>query len=104
MTYRHFSAYQTDVKSLVLYLLRMTCQPIPQPASVNLNKAQFTGGEVGLKWKQDDLFLSTEYAYVETENKATGLEIAYRPKQTLTLTTGLENSVYGIRCFTGRAR
>ena len=37
-----------------------------------------------------------EYVYVETENKAIGLEIAYRPKQTLTLTTGLENSVYGI--------
>ncbi len=46
---------------------------------------------LGLKWKQDDLFLATEYAYVKTENKATGLEIAYRPKQTLTLTAGLEN-------------
>ncbi|MFX5100690.1 TonB-dependent receptor, partial [Acinetobacter baumannii] len=53
-------------------------------------------GEVGLKWKQQDLFLSTEYAYVKTENKESGLEIAYRPKQTLTLTTGLENTVYGI--------
>ncbi|HQW54001.1 MAG TPA: TonB-dependent receptor, partial [Acinetobacter sp.] len=93
----YFSAYQTDVKNLIA-LSSSYDLPTDTTTSIyeNLNKAQFTGGEVGLKWKQDDLFLSTEYAYVETENKATGLEIAYRPKQTLTLTTGLENSVYGI--------
>jgi outer membrane cobalamin receptor len=62
----------------------------------NINKASFTGGELGLKWKQGDLFISSEYAYVKTENKSNGLEIAYRPKETLTLTTGLENSVYGV--------
>ena len=55
-----------------------------------------TGGEAGLKWKQDDLFLSSEYAYVKTENENTGYELARRPHHTLTLTTGLENSVYGI--------
>ncbi len=49
-------------------------------ANQNVGKANFTGGEAGLKWKQDVLFLATEYAYVETENKATGLEIAYSPK------------------------
>jgi len=91
------SAYQTKVKNLI------TTNTVFNPVTFatvanyeNINKAEFTGGEVGLKWKQQDLFLSTEYAYVKTENKESGLEIAYRPKQTLTLTTGLENTVYGI--------
>lgn len=91
------SAYQTKVKNLI------TTNSVFNPVTYstvanyeNVNKAEFTGGEVGLKWKQQDLFLSTEYAYVKTENKESGLEIAYRPKQTLTLTTGLENTVYGI--------
>ncbi|MEN8407841.1 TonB-dependent receptor plug domain-containing protein [Acinetobacter seifertii] len=91
------SAYQTKVKNLI------TTNSVFNPVTFatvanyeNINKAEFTGGEVGLKWKQQDLFLSTEYAYVKTENKESGLEIAYRPKQTLTLTTGLENTVYGI--------
>lgn len=91
------SAYQTKVKNLI------TTNTVFNPVTFatvanyeNINKAEFTGGEVGLKWKQQDLLLSTEYAYVKTENKESSLEIAYRPKQTLTLTTGLENTVYGI--------
>ena len=82
-----FSIYRTNVDNLIVYSDRM---------NQNVGEANFTGGEAGLKWKQDDLFLATEYAYVETENKATGLEIAYRPKQTLTFTAGLENAVYGL--------
>ena len=42
------------------------------------------------------LFLNTEYAYVDSKDKKTDLRVAYKPKQTLTLTTGLENSIYGI--------
>ena len=82
-----FSVYRTNVDNLIVYSDSM---------NQNVGEANFTGGEAGLKWKQDDLFLATEYAYVETENKATGLEIAYRPKQTLTFTAGLENAVYGL--------
>ncbi|TCB79872.1 TonB-dependent receptor plug domain-containing protein [Acinetobacter sp. ANC 4173] len=82
-----FSVYRTNVDNLIVYSDGM---------NQNVGEANFTGGEAGLKWKQDDLFFATEYAYVETENKATGLEIAYRPKQTLTITAGLENSVYGL--------
>jgi vitamin B12 transporter len=46
--------------------------------------------------EKDDLFLNTEYAYVDSKDKKTDLRVAYKPKQTLTLTTGLENSIYGI--------
>ncbi|MCU7698598.1 TonB-dependent receptor [Acinetobacter sp. AYS6] len=93
----YLSVYKTDVKNLIASSSSFDAATNTTTSTYeNLNKAQFSGGEVGFKWKQDDLFLSTEYAYVKTENKETGLEIAYRPKQTLTLTTGLENTVYGI--------
>lgn len=83
----NLSVYRTNVDNLIVYSNSM---------NQNVDEARFTGGEVALKWKKDDLFLTTGYAYVKTENEATGLEIAYRPKQTFTLTTGLENPVYGI--------
>lgn len=83
----NLSVYRTNVDNLIVYSNSM---------NQNVDEAHFTGGEAALKWKKDDLFLTTGYAYVKTENEATGLEIAYRPKQTFTLTTGLENPVYGI--------
>ncbi|MFW1737340.1 TonB-dependent receptor plug domain-containing protein [Acinetobacter sp. ULE_I001] len=84
----NLSAYHTKIKNLIIY---------NYPAgNENVDKAKFTGGEAEVKWHQDDLFLSTAYAYVKTENDKDGNEIAYRPRQTLTLTTGLENTTYGI--------
>ena len=82
------SAYHTKVKNLISY-----SNPV---GNINVDQAEFTGGEAEVKWHQDDLFISTGYAYVKSENKNTGNEIAYRPRQTLTLTTGLENEIYGI--------
>lgn len=83
----NLSVYDTNIENLIA--------PIAGK-NTNITKAKFTGGELGLKWQQDDYFISTQYAYVKTENKATGLEIAYRPKNTVTLTTGLENATYGV--------
>lgn len=84
----NISAYHTKIKNLIVY---------NYPAgNENIDQAKFTGGEAEVKWHQDDLFLSTAYAYVKTENDKDGNEIAYRPRQTLTLTTGLENTNYGI--------
>ena len=95
------SLYQNKVKNLISSQCIATCDgdwvtTFPVYQNLNVNKATFKGGELGLKWQQDDYFISTQYAYVKTENKETGLEIAYRPKNTVTLTTGLENSIYGI--------
>ncbi|MEB3795574.1 MULTISPECIES: TonB-dependent receptor plug domain-containing protein [Acinetobacter] len=83
----NFSVYHTKIKDLIAY---------NAGTNTNIAKANFTGGEAGIKWHQDDLFLSTEYAYVKTENEKDNTEIAYRPRQTLTVSTGLENAVYGI--------
>lgn len=90
------SLYQNKVKNLISSQCIATCDGDRVYQNLNVNKATFKGGELGLKWQQDDYFISTKYAYVKTENKETGLEIAYRPKNTVTLTTGLENSIYGI--------
>lgn len=93
----NFSLYKTDVKNLIALASTYDAGTNTTTSTYeNINKAKVFGGELGLKWQQDDLFLSTEYAYVKTENKETGLEIAYRPRQTLTLSTGLENATYGI--------
>lgn len=91
------SIYQTQVKNLIDYVSEFDAvNNISAATYVNRSKAKMTGGEAGLKWKQDDLFLTSEYAYVKTKNEETGYELARRPNHTLTLTTGLENSVYGI--------
>jgi len=81
------SVYRTNLDNLITYT---------NDINENIQKANFTGGELALKWKKDDWFVSSEYAYVETENKTTGIEIAYRPKNTFTINAGLENPVYGI--------
>ncbi|WP_180186314.1 TonB-dependent siderophore receptor [Acinetobacter sp. YH01008] len=62
----------------------------------NIRKAQMQGGEFGLTWQKDDFFIIGEYAYVRTENKDTGLELIRRPRQSLSTTIGLENSLYGL--------
>ena len=97
----NISLYQNEVKNLISSQCIATCDgdwvtTFPVYQNLNFDKATFKGGELGLKWQQNDYFISTQYAYVKTENKETGLEIAYRPKNTVTLTTGLENSIYGI--------
>ncbi len=83
----NFSIYHTKIRDLIAS---------NAGSNTNIAEANFTGGEAGIKWQQDDLFLSTEYAYVKTENEKDNTEIAYRPRQTLTISTGLENAVYGI--------
>ncbi|TEU24722.1 TonB-dependent receptor plug domain-containing protein [Alkanindiges illinoisensis] len=89
----YLSAYQTKVKNLIDYV-----SGFPSPISTyeNVSKAKFTGGEAGLKWKQDNWFASTEYAYVKAENETTHTELTRRPRQTATLTAGWDNNVYGI--------
>ncbi len=97
----NISAYHTKVKNLITSTCIATCDgdwvtTFPAYQNINIAKAKFTGGEAEVKWHQDDLFLSTAYAYVKTENEKDNTEIAYRPRQTLTLSTGLENGTYGV--------
>ncbi|MGG2096440.1 TonB-dependent receptor [Acinetobacter haemolyticus] len=87
----YLSGYYTDVKNLISY-----GAIDGKTTYINLNKADMRGGEVGLKWSKDDLFVNAEYAYVEAKDKDKDLEIAYRPRQTYTLTAGYDDGQYGV--------
>lgn len=81
------STYHTNIDNLITY---------SGGKNQNAQEATFTGGELGMKWTKDDYFMSTQYAYVKTKNKATGLEIAYRPQHTGTITVGYDDGQYGV--------
>lgn len=82
------SLYRTEVKDLIANG--------SNGKLTNINQATYQGGELYLKWKQDDLFIRSSYSYVKPENEQTHQDLADRPRHGFTLTTGLENEVYGI--------
>lgn len=83
------SAYYTDVKNLIT-------APEPTYTNTNIGKAEFLGGEVGMKWQLNDYYANADYSYVKSENKETDREIAYRPQHTGTLTLGYDDGVYSL--------
>ncbi len=62
----------------------------------NVKKATFTGGEFNLDWANDELFTNLSYAYVQPKDKETDQDLNRRSRQSLTLTAGIQNEVYGI--------
>lgn len=90
------SAYRTNMDNLIVW---------SGGQNINIHKATFTGGELGFKWAKNDYFASAQYAYVKTENKATGLELAYRPQHTGVVTLGYDDGQYGVNTtFTARSK
>ncbi|MCH7314683.1 TonB-dependent receptor [Acinetobacter sp. ANC 3882] len=81
------SAYRNEVDNLITW---------ENSHNINKKEATFTGGELNLNWAQDDLLLNLGYAYVQPKDKETDKDLARRPRQSLTLTAGLQNEVYGI--------
>lgn len=62
----------------------------------NIDKATYKGGELYLAWQQNDLFAKAAYSYVKSENGETHQDLGRRPRQGFTLTTGIQNEIYGI--------
>ncbi|MGE8523637.1 MAG: TonB-dependent receptor plug domain-containing protein [Acinetobacter pseudolwoffii] len=62
----------------------------------NIDKATYKGGELYLAWQQNDLFAKAGYSYVKAENDETHQDLGRRPRQGFTLTTGIQNEIYGI--------
>ena len=81
------SIYRNEVDNLITW---------QNGKNLNIKEATFTGGELNLKWANDDLFWDLGYAYVQPKDKEFGEDLPRRPRQSLTLTTGLQNEVYGI--------
>lgn len=87
------SAYRNEVDDLITYVT----DPITYEGRLyNVKKATFTGGEFNLDWAKDELFTNLSYAYVQPKDKETDKDISRRSRQSLTLTSGLQNEVYGI--------
>ena len=87
------SAYRNEVDDLITFVT----DPVTHEGRLyNVKKATFTGGEFNIDWKNDDLFADLSYAYVQPKDKETDQDLARRSRQSLTLTTGLQNEVYGI--------
>lgn len=87
------SLYQTRVDHLIDYV---KIDQTKDSTYANVKEAQMQGGEIGFKWEKAPYYLNAEYAYVETENKSTGLELTRRPKHSVSSTLGLENEMYGL--------
>lgn len=89
------SAYQAKINNLITTQSTFSNNTITTTYQ-NLGKASFTGGEVALKWSNNPYHASINYAHNKSKNEKTGLEIAYRPKQTGTLTMGYDDGTYGL--------
>ncbi|APX63664.1 TonB-dependent receptor plug domain-containing protein [Acinetobacter schindleri] len=61
----------------------------------NIGNATFNGAELGLKWKQDNLFANAEYAYMQPKNDDTDKDLINRPRQNFNVTLGWDNGKYG---------
>lgn len=64
--------------------------------NVNVDEATIRGAELYGKWQQDDYFISTSYQYSKTRDEHNGLELLRRPRQSLSVTAGLQNAQYGL--------
>ncbi|MGE8557405.1 MAG: TonB-dependent receptor plug domain-containing protein [Acinetobacter sp.] len=82
------SAYYTEVEDLI------GSENFGQLG--NIDKATYKGGELYLAWQQSDLFAKAAYSYVKSENDETHQDLGRRPRQGFTLTTGIQNEIYGI--------
>ncbi|WP_347454447.1 TonB-dependent receptor domain-containing protein [Acinetobacter thermotolerans] len=84
------SVYQTDIDNLIDYAA-------VSPWNLdNISKARMQGAEAFMHWAQDDYFLKTSYHYVKATNEKTDTELLRRPRQTLSISAGLENAQYGL--------
>lgn len=87
------SIYRNEVDDLISYVT----DPLTYEGRLyNVKEATFTGGELNLDWKNDDLFANLSFAYVQPKDKETDKDLARRSRQSLTLTSGIQNEVYGV--------
>lgn len=97
----YLSVYHTNIDNLISTVCVAVCNgdwvnTFPVYQNININKAKLTGGEAGLKWQQNAWFVDGEYAYVQPTNEETDQDLLRRPRQTVTVTAGWDNSIYGV--------
>lgn len=95
------SAYYTEVDHLIESRCMAVCDgdwvnTFPVYQNINIDQASMQGAEWYGKWQQDDLFFKASFNYVKAVNEDTEQELSRRPNRSLTLSTGLQNELYGI--------
>lgn len=99
------SVYRNKVNNLIRSTCIAQCDSLNwwerELQNINIDKALFTGGELGLKWANDNLFASAQYAYVNAQEKSKdsineGKQLAYRPKHHGVMTLGYDDGKYGV--------
>lgn len=84
------SIYHTDIDNLIDYAS-------DSPWNLdNISKARMQGAEAFVNWAQDNYFLKTSYHYVKATNEKTDNELLRRPRQTMSVSAGIENEQYGL--------
>ncbi|EZQ11563.1 TonB-dependent receptor plug domain-containing protein [Acinetobacter sp. Ver3] len=95
------SAFYTKVDNLINSICVSTCDgdwvnTFPTYQNQNVDKAQMTGGELTAQWTNDQYFINAGYTYIKTEDTEKNTELLRRPRQSVTVSAGLQNANYGL--------
>lgn len=95
------SAFYTEVDNLINSTCISTCDgdwetTFPVYQNQNIDQAKMTGGELTAQWAKDQFFINAGYTYIKTEDTNQNTELLRRPRQSFTVSTGLQNADYGL--------
>ncbi|QIO08045.1 TonB-dependent receptor plug domain-containing protein [Acinetobacter lanii] len=95
------SAFYTKVDNLINSVCVKDCDGdwvsiFPVYQNLNVDKASMHGGEFNAAWQNDQIFLNAGYIYVESRNDEDHSELLRRPRQSLSISTGIQNQNYGL--------
>ncbi len=95
------SVFYTEVDNLINSICVSTCNgdwvnTFPIYQNQNIDQVKMTGGELTAHWAKDQFFINAGYTYVKTEDTKQNSELLRRPRQSFTVSTGLQNADYGL--------
>lgn len=95
------SAFYTEVDHLITSICVSDCDgdwvnTFPMYQNQNIDEAKMTGAELTAQWENNQYFLNAGYSYIKTEDTQKNTELLRRPRQTLTLSAGLQHADYGL--------
>lgn len=91
------SSFYTEIDNLITSKCVSDCSSNTSIwKNLNIDKASIRGAELYAKWKLEDYFISTNYQYAKSKDEQTNDDLLRRPRQSLTVSAGIQNEVYGL--------
>lgn len=91
------SAFYTRIDNLITSKCVSDCSSNTSIwKNLNIDQASIRGTELYAKWNQQDYFISTSYQYAKSKDEQTNDDLLRRPRQSLTVSAGIQNEVYGL--------